>query len=71
MLATLGGEPEYCILLWNWEKGGKPVCSTKVSPPAVLSQCSFHPTDTGVLCVSGSTFEFWIKIIRKGYFEIV
>ncbi|PRP75547.1 WD repeat-containing protein 65 [Planoprotostelium fungivorum] len=53
-LITQGAEPESGCFFWNWEKQPKPLAFFKPLPASAISQCSFHPNDNSVFCISGN-----------------
>ena len=60
-LITMGGEPDWMLVLWNWDRA-KVVAVTKVSSTSVVRQVSFNPYDIngGIVC-SGDNILKWYK----------
>lgn len=65
-LLTLGGGPDWTLVLWQWEKA-KALSSVKVSNGAgsPLTQCSFNPVDPSVACVTGDGIFKAFRIVES------
>jgi len=66
LLLTLGGGPDWTLVLWQWEKS-KTLSSLKVSNANMspLNQCSFNPVDPSVCCVSGDSIFKAFRIVNN------
>ncbi|GBG33254.1 Cilia- and flagella-associated protein 57 [Hondaea fermentalgiana] len=65
-LLTLGGGPDWSLVLWQWEKA-KALCAVKVSngAGAPLTRCSFNPVDPSVACVTGDGIFKAFRIVES------
>ena len=52
MLVVQGGDPDWACFYCAWEKN-KPLAVLKPLPALPITQCSFHPNDNTVFCISG------------------
>ncbi len=72
-LLTLGGNPDYTMTLWQWEKG-RAVSSVRVSnaQAAQVYQCSFAPGDSSFVAVTGNgVFKFLRIDPQSGEFKTI
>ena len=60
-LLTLGGDPDYTLVKWSWDKA-RVIATVKASHPAntPVYQASFYPMDPNFVCVCGQgLFRFY------------
>jgi hypothetical protein len=64
LLLTQGGAPDWTLVCWNWAKA-KPMASVRVSQGSPVTQCSFSPLDSAVVCVSGQDIFRFYRIVEN------
>ena len=52
MIVAQGADPDWACFYCLWEKT-KPLSYLKPLPATPISQCSFHPNDNSVFCITG------------------
>eukprot|EP00744_Colponema_vietnamica_P001225 GILI01002055.1.p1 GENE.GILI01002055.1~~GILI01002055.1.p1 ORF type:complete len:1251 (-),score=376.19 GILI01002055.1:222-3974(-) len=68
-LLTQGGAPDWTLVYWAWDKV-KPTAFIKVSNAqgAPIYNCSFNPTDSTLVCVTGNTIFKYFRV-QEGQFK--
>lgn len=67
LLLTLGGAPEWSLMLWQWEKG-RVLNSIRVSNAqgSPVYSCSFNPNDSSFVCVTGNGIMKFFRLDQQG-----